>query len=145
MKPKVAAIFSIIFLMTLSKLSLSQSLKRTVKDFTLILIDKKTNRDECIKKLKPIIDPTANVDSICLDYYEYWKKNFDNNSYPLSTKIESIKIDSTANATVLISNIWHLSTGEKCYFKSETNWIERNQRWYRSAEPGKIIERRKID
>ncbi|MCH2023955.1 MAG: hypothetical protein MK207_15875 [Saprospiraceae bacterium] len=100
---------------------------------------------EFVGMLKPLIDPSSNVDSLCIDYYQHWKYNKDIKSFPLKIKIGKIDKHSKDRATVQISNIWNWPTGEKYFFLSESTWIKKDDKWYRTDQPAKIIEKRKIE
>jgi len=88
--------------------SRAQSLKHTVNKFTQVMAKTQTTSSAFIKKLKPLLDPDSNVDSLSIDYYQHWKNNAENNSYPISTKIEKLEIvipmvsSAFASATVLL-------------------------------------------
>ena len=67
------------------------NLKKTVKRFTSAIADINKEQSQYQKNVSQYIDPGANVDSLTADYYLYWKKNNDMQSYPLKTKIRSIR------------------------------------------------------
>lgn len=133
-----------VILLTLNNDSQAQSLRRTIRKYTKVMTNSNANQQDFLENLRPLIDPSSNVDSLCLDYYTHWKYNASINSFPLKTKIKKIKKVTTEKATVLISNIWHLSEDGNYYFLSKTTWTRKNGKWYRSGEAAKIIERRKI-
>lgn len=117
----------------------AQNLKETTESFTKIFTQTTLSSEQFAAKLKPFIDPAANADSICLDYYTHWKHCSDQDFYPLETTIEEIKREGKNTATVLISNIWHCDTGQSYYFLSHTNWVKKENKWYRSTKEAKIL------
>ncbi|MCI5055746.1 MAG: hypothetical protein MRY83_06535 [Flavobacteriales bacterium] len=132
-------------LLALSTLwSNGQSLRKTTKRFVNVVSQLEISETEFMFKLKPLIDPSANVDSLCADYYGHWKYNKSINSYPLKTKIEAVKKSGKHNASVQISNIWNMPNGEKYYFLSESYWIKSGSKWYRTTAPSKYLEQRKL-
>ena len=133
----------IILLFFITSVGQAQGLKKTIKEFTKVLTGAKTTQIQFTISLKPYLDPSANVDSLCADYYDHWRHNAELNSYPIETRIEKIS-KQTDNATAMISNIWQLGEDGKFYFLSKTTWVYKNGRWYRSGHPAEIIERRKI-
>lgn len=137
----ILALFFIIIGSTIQ----AENLKETTKQFTLLMEQTTLSEVEFVAQLKPFIDPASNVDSICSDYYNHWKHCIEKNFFPLETKIEEIKKESKNTATVLISNIWHCDTGESYYFLSHTDWVKKENKWYRSTEEAKILASNKIE
>lgn len=134
----------LVFITLLPQLK-AQNLKETTESFTALFTQTTLTSEEFVEKLKPYIDPAANADSICLDYYTHWKHCSEQNFYPLETSIEDIKRESKNTATVLISNIWHCDSGESYYFLSHTNWVKKGNKWYRSTEEAKILASNKLE
>jgi hypothetical protein len=145
MKRQLTLLLTIIFLLTGLTNLRAQGLKRTIKKFTEVMSRTQSTQTDFVENLKPLIDPNANVDSLCTDYYQHWKYNSGIKSYPIKTKIESVDKFSKNSATVEISNVWHWPTGEKYFFLSETTWVKKNKNWYRTGELAKIIEKIKIE
>lgn len=123
----------------------AETLKETTQNFTELLAQTELSDVEFAAKLKPFIDPEANVDSVCNDYYIHWKQCIDENFYPLKTSIAKIEKDTKSTATVLISNIWHCGTGDQYYVVSQTDWVKKENKWYRSTKESTIVANERID
>ncbi len=145
MRQQLTSIFTIILLLAGLTNMKAQGLTQTIKKFTKVITQTQATQTDFIQNLKPLIDPSSNVDSLCIDYYRHWKYNSDHNSYPIKTKIENVDKYSKDSVTVKISNIWHWSTNEKYFFLSETTWVKKDKKWYRTGVPAKIIEKRIIN
>ncbi len=104
----------------------------------------KATEQQFTSRLKPFIDPIANADSLCADYYQHWKSNADIHSFPLSTKTEKIETITPDSTEVYISNIWQIGEEGKYYFLSKTFWVRKNNKWYRTGEEAVRLEKRKL-
>lgn len=122
----------------------AESLKETSKNFTELLAQTELSDVEFAAKIKPFIDPEANVDSLCNEYYQHWQHCVDDNFYPLKTSIAQIDKTSKKSATVLVSNVWHC-TGDQFYVESKTEWIKRNNKWYRSVKESSIVANERLE
>ncbi|MFI5141014.1 MAG: hypothetical protein ACHQII_01545, partial [Bacteroidia bacterium] len=112
----------------------SRSLKKTVRLLTHTVSNTKLTQQEFIANLKPLIDPDANVDSLCTTYFNHWKNIETTKGHPITTKVKKIEKETDSKAKVFIANTWHQGTGEKNYFLSKTTWVRKNKKWFRTSE-----------
>lgn len=139
-------LFLALFFITCFVLSTkAESLKETSKNFTNLLAQTELTHEQFTAKLKPFIDPQANVDSICQDYYQHWKQCNADNFYPLETSISKIEKNTKVSATVLVSNVWHCNTGDQYYVVSQMHWIKKKNKWYRSVKESTILSNQRLD
>lgn len=145
MKINLKTLVLVLFFASALPTLFGQSLKETTKEFTALMLQTDLTQEEFVAQLKPFIDPESNADSICADYYSHWKHCIAQNYYPLETKIEEVIKETNATATVLISNVWHCESGESYYFLSHTDWVKKDNKWYRSTKEAKILANNKIE
>lgn len=123
----------------------AQSLKETSANFTSLMAQTNLTQQEFSEKLKQFIDPESNVDSICNTYYTHWKQCVAEDFYPIKTTIEEVEKVNNKTATVYISNIWHCDTGDQYYFLSQTEWVKKDNKWYRSTKESTILQNARLD
>ncbi len=123
----------------------AKGLKETSKEFVKVLSDVEVSRDEFMTRLAPFIEPHANVDSLCYDYYMHWKSCMDNNYQATETKIEKISKSSEDQAIVLISNVWICPDGEEYFCLTQTQWVKKDNEWYRSTEESELLVDQQIN
>lgn len=123
----------------------AENLKETSKNFTELMTQTQLSQAEFTAQLKEFIDPAANVDSICSTYYNHWKKCTAESFFPLKTVIEDVQKSNKSTATVYISNIWHCDTGDQFYLLSQTEWVKKKNKWYRSNKESQIVQNARLD
>lgn len=138
-------IWIVILIITVSPNLRSESLRQISYAFTQAFTKSALASDDFVIQLRPYIDPSCNVDSICKDYYAHWTQCLERNGYPITTKVERIIRESNTSAVVLISNVWHYPNGEMYYLVSQTNWNKKGKKWYRSMDESQIMAFEKID
>ena len=133
-------LFFSILLLSCSHPSLENRVNEYIKVMTALTHDKAMSK----AAIKDFLDPAGNRDSLAEDYYNYWMRNDGQNSYSMKAKINSIEYKNET-ALVKIEDVWHMPDETYERFVSETEWIKKNGTWYRSATPGRLVERNAVD
>ncbi len=123
----------------------AKGLKETTKEFIKVVENPQISQDEFISKLSQFIIPHANLDSMCVEYYQHWKACNEDEFFAIETKIEKISKSTNDDAIVLISNIWKSPTGEEYYCLTKTNWVRKDKVWYRTTDDSEMLVDQQIN
>lgn len=140
------SVFLSIFIVFLFATSVSaQKSRKAVKKFLVAVSTvENVSEEDYTKRLRPLIDPQENVDSLCADFYLNWKYNFDANNRQIAYSIESLT-EENGVATVVVVSTWLMDDKDKFQYRTQATWVKRKKKWYRSGEISKRLSSTKVE
>lgn len=123
----------------------AQKSRKSVKKFlAAVSTVENVSEEDYTKRLRPLIDPQENVDSLCADFYMNWKYNFDANNRQIAYSIESLT-EENGVATVVVVSTWLMDDKDKFQYRTQATWVKRKKKWYRSGEISKRLSSTKVE
>lgn len=118
----------------------AQDLDRRAAKFADLIADTDAPQGKYVKRLVRYFDPQTNADSTAQAHYDWWLRNEEEDSYPLSWSVLGIDYPSENEGLVRTETYWHYPGGETVRFIVQTKWIRLDNEWYRTQEPQEILE-----
>lgn len=137
-------VFLVIVICAITTVSAQKSRKSVEKFLVAVSTIENVSEEDYTKRLRPLIDPETNVDSLCADFYMNWKYNLLANNKQLSYSIESLT-EENGTATVVVTSIWLMADNVKYQFKTKATWVLKKKKWYRSGEISTRVSSTKIE